>query len=102
MQSTMKSHRDDVAELNSKLGGLQNENLKLNADIKVIRTEHSEVLHVVHGLEDKNRTLLKENQILKDMIYGGKSDYKQEIEQNVYNAPRALPAGTSELRNSTK
>ena len=78
MQTTMASHQEDVAALNSKLGGLQDENLKLNADITVIRTEHSEVLHVVHGLENTNRTLVKENNILKDMIYGGpgKSEYR--------------------------
>ena len=47
----MASHQEDVAALNSKFAGLHDENLKLNSDIKVIRTEHSEVLHVVHGLE---------------------------------------------------
>ena len=88
MQNSMSSHLEDIAALNTKVGGLQDENIKLNADITIIRTEHSEVLHAVHGLEQKNRTLAKENGILKDMIYGGKAPFNQEIEQNIYNAPR--------------
>jgi len=47
----MDTHLENIAALNSKVGGLQDENLKLNADMKVIRTEHSDVLHAVHGLE---------------------------------------------------
>lgn len=47
----MSSHLGDIAALNTKVGGLQDENIKLNADITIIRTEHSEVLHAVHGLE---------------------------------------------------
>lgn len=47
----MDTHLENIAALNSKVRGLQDENLKLNADMKVIRTEHSDVLHAVHGLE---------------------------------------------------
>ena len=47
----MTTHLENIAALNGKVGGLQDENIKLNADIKVIRTEHSEVLHAVYGLE---------------------------------------------------
>ncbi len=76
----MAQHVDNVTALNNKIGGLQDENIKLNADIKVIRTEHSDVLHAVYGLEKKNRTLIKENQTLKDMIYGGKNSSNREKE----------------------
>jgi hypothetical protein len=61
MQGNMASHVENITVLNDKIGGLQDENIKLNSDVKVIRTEHSDVLHAVYGLEKKNRTLIKEN-----------------------------------------
>ena len=53
---------------------LNDENLKLNSDIKVIRVEHSEMLHTIHSLEDKNNRLVDENVTLKDIIYKKKNE----------------------------
>ena len=72
MQNKMSEHLENIDALNSKVNRLQDENIKLNSDIKVIRTEHSEMLHTVYSLEKKNVSLTKENQILKDMLNGDK------------------------------
>ena len=47
---------------------LKDENLKLSTDIKVIRSEHSEMAHTIYSLEQKNLGLVKENYILKDQL----------------------------------
>ena len=47
---------------------MKDENLKLNTDIRVIRNEHSEMAHTVYKLEQKNLSLVKENQGLKDQL----------------------------------
>ena len=52
---------------------LRDENLKLNTDVKIIRNEHTELLHTVHKLEHTNEQLIKENLTLKDILYQKKS-----------------------------
>ena len=55
--------------MNKQIDKLQSENIKLTSDIKVIRNEHTEMVHSVYKLEKKNEALVSENLTLKDMIY---------------------------------
>lgn len=50
---------------------LKTENLKLTTDVKIIRNEHSEILHKIVGLDRKNALLLQENEGLRRMLGGG-------------------------------
>ena len=47
--------------------------MKLNTDIKVIRSEHTGMLHTVRKLEEKNQQLVSENLTLKDILYERKA-----------------------------
>ena len=74
MQASMSEHLDNIAGLNQKVSRLQDENTVLNADVKVIRNEHSEMVHKVYDLEKKNQSLVHENLTLKDLLYGRGSE----------------------------
>ena len=80
MTEKMKEYNDNIKSLTNQVGKLNDENLKLNSDIKVIRVEHSEMLHTIHTLESKNDKLVQENITLKDMIYGGKNKDNRGLE----------------------
>ena len=64
---------------------MQTENLKLQTDIKIIRNEHSEILHQLHVVRSKNENLLTENQTLKNMLRG-----EQETKGRETNLPLPL------------
>jgi len=68
MQASMKSYQDSISNLHGEIGGLKNENLKLNADIKIIRNEHNEMAQSIFSLETKNMELTKENRALQEMV----------------------------------
>ena len=60
---------------------LKDENLKLNTDIKVIRTEHNQMIHTVRKLDQTNKELVKENLTLKDILYERKArGFENQIE----------------------
>ena len=75
----MNSHIENISALNSKVDGLHNDNEKLKEDIKGIQSERSSVQHSVLILESKNRTLIKENSVIKDQIYGQKSSFNEQF-----------------------
>ena len=54
MHDQMQTYEKSISQLDGEVKKLGNENLKLNTDIKVIRNEHSEVIHTVHNLKKKN------------------------------------------------
>jgi predicted nuclease with TOPRIM domain len=58
MTEKMKEYNDNIKSLTGQVNKLNDENLKLNSDIKVIRVEHSEMLHTIHKLENKNEKLI--------------------------------------------
>ena len=74
MQTAMSAHLENMATLNQKVGRLQNENTSLNADVTIIRNEHSDMVEKVGKLETKNASLAKENVTLKDMLYSRRVD----------------------------
>ena len=49
-ENTVKTLQEDVERLKI-------ENLKLNTDVKIIRSEHSEILHSLYSMEKKNAQL---------------------------------------------
>ena len=49
-----------------KVEKLKTDNIKLNSDLKIMRNDHSELLHAVFSLEKKVELLHKENQALKE------------------------------------
>ena len=51
--------------LEGKVAKLSSENNKLQADVKILKDEHSEILHSLFAHERKNQSLAQENQILK-------------------------------------
>jgi uncharacterized coiled-coil DUF342 family protein len=69
MHNEMINYKQNIQGLNSQVTQLRDENLKLNTDVKVIRTEHNDVLYTVRKLETKNQQLIKENLTLKDILY---------------------------------
>ena len=54
--------------LENKVDDLQSENIKLTSEMKLLRDEHTEVLHSMFTFEKKNQTLTAENNALKQMI----------------------------------
>lgn len=80
MQASMNDHLENIDGLNKKVARLQDENTALNADVKVIRNEHSEMVHKVYELEKKNQSLVHENLTLKDLLYG-RASYRERVGQ---------------------
>jgi cell division protein FtsB len=54
--------------MSDKIEFLQAENTKLNADMKILRDEHTEVLHSLFSIDRKNTNLVKENDALKNFV----------------------------------
>jgi exonuclease VII small subunit len=48
MSTQMQEYNINIKSLTNQVTKLNDENLKLNSDIKVIRVEHSEMLHTIH------------------------------------------------------
>lgn len=61
----MALNEDRAIGLERQVDKLKNENLKLSTDIKIIRNEHSEILHKVVNLDRKNQQLLQENEQIR-------------------------------------
>lgn len=54
MQSKLGENEDKTKEMEVEVDKLKTENLKLSTDVKIIRNEHSEILHSLYSLEKKN------------------------------------------------
>ena len=77
----MQQYKHNIEGLNSQVTKLKDENLKLSTDIKVIRSEHTGMLHTVRKLEEKNQHLVTENLTLKDILYERKArGFENQIE----------------------
>ena len=50
----MNEHLENIDGLNKRVSRLQDENTVLNADVKVIRNEHTSMINKVCDLEKKN------------------------------------------------
>ena len=57
MQQRLNNQEEKASELDQTVGKLKTENLKLSTDVKIIRNEHSEILHSIFNLEKKNAQL---------------------------------------------
>ena len=90
MMEQMKTYQSQIADLTGNVSTLQNQNVKLNSDITVIRAEHSEMMHTVYQVEQKNQELVKENLTLKDMIYKRKTDRPSRSPRTSLS-PRDMP-----------
>jgi septal ring factor EnvC (AmiA/AmiB activator) len=83
MQSRLTDNEEKCRALESEVDKLRIENVKLNTDVKIIRNEHSEILHSLYTLEKKNSHLQQENQVLKRLVSGERDLKGQET-----NLPR--------------
>ena len=52
----------------------------LNSDIKLLRVEHTDVLHEVHKLDKINKDLAYENIKMKDILHVKNIDLKNKID----------------------
>jgi len=50
------------------------ENCKINAEMRIMRDEHTEVLHQIFNFERKNHDLLRENNALRSVHEGINQD----------------------------
>ena len=50
----MDENEDKTKVLEEEVERLKTENVKLSTDVKIIRSEHSEILHSLYSLEKKN------------------------------------------------
>ncbi len=54
MQNRLNGQEEKTKSLEDLVEKLKTENLKLSTDVKIIRNEHSEILHSLFNLEKKN------------------------------------------------
>ncbi len=57
MQGRMSDNEEKCRLLESEVDKLRIENVKLTTDVRIIRNEHSEILHSLYTLEKKNSHL---------------------------------------------
>ena len=55
-----KATDEKVARLDSEVDRLTNENTKLTAEMKILRDEHTEVLHQLFSMDKKNAAYFKD------------------------------------------
>ena len=60
------------------------ENVKINTDMKILRDEHTEVLHSMFQYEKNNSTLNQENAALKNLINSTVNQTRTEIPEDSY------------------
>ena len=68
LQQKLSEEEEKTFRLESQVDLLNGENIKLSADLKVVKGEQSEILHNLYQLEKKNNNLQQENQTLKRMV----------------------------------
>lgn len=54
MQQRQDNGEDKMKLLEEEVERLRTENVKLTTDVKIIRSEHSEIMHSLYTLEKKN------------------------------------------------
>ena len=59
---------EKVNLLESQISKLTSENTKLNTDMKILRDEHTEVLHQLFTIDKKNSTMFRENNEIKRLM----------------------------------
>ena len=59
--STQKQQEEKITNLQGMVDKLTSENIKANTDMRILRDEHTEVLHQMFNFERKNHDLLHEN-----------------------------------------
>lgn len=58
---------EKIKTLQGMVDRLTGENIKIQADMRILRDEHTEVLHQLFSFEKKNHDLLKENNALRSV-----------------------------------
>ena len=72
--TTQKEQEDKIGNLQAMVDKLTAENIKVNADMRILRDEHTEVLHQMFNFEKKNEVLLRENNTLRSVNDGINQD----------------------------
>ena len=57
LQQRLTNQEEKTQELESTVSKLKTENVKLSTDVKIIRNEHTEILHSIFNLDKKNAQL---------------------------------------------
>ena len=83
MQTRMSENDEKTKYLQEEIEVLKTDNVKLSSDMKIIRGEHSEMLHTLYSMEKKNISLQHENQILKRLVSG-----ERELKGQESNLPK--------------
>jgi len=79
----MSENEEKTKYLQEEIETLKTDNVKLSSDMKIIRGEHSEMLHTLYSLEKKNISLQHENQVLKRLVSG-----ERELKGQESNLPK--------------
>ena len=79
-----KESDEKIASLEKTVDKLFAENVKINTDMKILRDEHTEVLHSMFQYEKNNSTLNQENAALKNLINSTVNQTRTEIPEDSY------------------
>eukprot|EP00347_Sterkiella_histriomuscorum_P010150 403377411 len=96
LQQTVIMNEEKTQVLESNVDKLKTENLKLTTDIKIIRNEHSEILHKLISIDKRNKDLQRENEELKRLVVGSglgihRSMSNQDLQSNNENKNFDMP-----------
>ena len=72
--TTQKEQEEKIKTLEGMVDRLTAENIKVNTDMRILRDEHTEVLHQMFSFEQKNTSLIKENNHLRSVNEGINQD----------------------------
>ena len=72
--NTQKEQEEKITTLQGMCDRLTAENIKVNTEMRILRDEHTEVLHQMFNFNKKNQDLLKENNALRSVHEGINQD----------------------------
>ena len=82
LMNAQRESEQRIQTLESTVGRLDAENIKLKTDMKIMRDEHTEVLHAMFSFEKRNQELLKEN---TEIRANHSRDYAALVSMNAKN-----------------
>ena len=65
LMKTHKAQDDKIDQLQRTVDRLTADNVKVQTDMKILRDEHTEVLHAMFSYEKRNQELVRENSELR-------------------------------------
>jgi hypothetical protein len=99
MQQRLDESEDERARLENHLEVVKTENVKFVSDIKIMKNEHSEIMHTMSNIEKKIDQLERENWYFKSII---ERNERRESIQSTFEKPVMLTEdqeNTSDFQN---